>query len=275
MVFKTHIPSYPLNLFIDNFFYYEGFTPEHNIDRFLPDGNTEIIIDLTEDPKYIYDNNTLKEIQACHNVWVSGVRTEFISIPSGKESRMLVITFKKGNAYPFYSMPLYELTDYVVDADLIFGDKIIFLREQILSSKNPAEMFGYVEKFLYAIGKNSFDHTSASDCVNFAVTKIINNPGILSLEMLSDKIGYSHKHFIHLFKKHVGVTPKSYMKILRFQKAVLEIEKVPYVNWNCIALESGYYDQAHFINDFRLFSGFTPSEYLNKKSDSLNYVPVG
>ncbi|MBK8549608.1 MAG: helix-turn-helix transcriptional regulator [Ignavibacteria bacterium] len=274
MIFKTHIPSYPLNLFIDNFFYYEGFDPEHSIDRFLPDGNTEIIIDLTEEPKYIYDNNTLKEIQACHHVWVSGVRTEFISIPSGKESRMLVVTFKKGNAYPFYPMPVNELTDYVVDADLIFGDKIIFLREQILSSKNIDEMFRHVETFLYSAGKNSLFHTATSDCVNFALTNIINNPGILNLESMSYKIGYSHKHFISLFKKQVGVTPKNYMKILRFQKAVLEIEKDTLINWSSIAIESGYYDQAHFINDFKLFSGFTPSEYLNKKSDNLNYVPV-
>ena len=81
MILKTHVPSFPLSEYVSNFIYSEGFNPEHNIDRFLPDGNTEIVIDLTGEPQYIYDNNTLKEIQACHNVWVSGIRTEPISIP--------------------------------------------------------------------------------------------------------------------------------------------------------------------------------------------------
>jgi len=62
---------------------------------------------------------------------------------------------------------------------------------------------------------------------------------------------------------------------MRFQKAILEIESRDSVHWSSIALESGFYDQAHFINDFKTFSGFTPNEYLKKKSELLNYIPVG
>ena len=56
MIFKTHVPSFPLNEYVNNFIYYEDFNLEHNIDRFLPDGNTEIVIDLTGEPQFIYDN---------------------------------------------------------------------------------------------------------------------------------------------------------------------------------------------------------------------------
>ena len=111
MLFRTYIPGYPLNAFVQNLFYFEGFTPDHAVDRFLPDGNTEIVIDLTDSPKYIYDNETLKEIQSCHNVWVSGVRTEPITIPSGRDHKMLVISFVKGRSFPFYPLPANELTD--------------------------------------------------------------------------------------------------------------------------------------------------------------------
>src|SRR5947208_17151064 len=68
MILKTHIPGFPLNQFIDSFIYYEGYHPEHSIDRFLPDGNTEIIIDFDDRPQHIYDNQTRKEIQACRHV---------------------------------------------------------------------------------------------------------------------------------------------------------------------------------------------------------------
>jgi AraC-like DNA-binding protein len=78
-----------------------------------------------------------------------------------------------------------------------------------------------------------------------------------------------------MFKQHVGITPKAFMKIMRFQKAVMEIERCRSVNWAGVAYESGYYDQAHFIHDFRQFSGFTPAQYAEMKKDFTNYVPIG
>jgi AraC-like DNA-binding protein len=274
MIFETHTPCYPLNYFVDGFIYYEGYNPEHSIDRFLPDGNTEIIIDLTDTPKYIYDNETLKEIQACHHVWVSGVRTSSICIPSGKESRMFIISFKKGMAFPFYPMPLNELTDYVVDADLVFGSEIIELREKMLESKHIAQLFSLVENFLLVIGGDRLNINTSAKCIEYAVTTIIQQPNMLNLQQLSEKIGYSQKHFIDLFKKQVGISPKPYLKIMRFQKAILDIEHHSTINWSNIALESGYYDQAHFINDFKIFSGLTPNDYLLKKNNLLNYIPI-
>ena len=78
-----------------------------------------------------------------------------------------------------------------------------------------------------------------------------------------------------MFKQQVGITPKAYLKIIRFQKAIAEIEESQDVNWTGIAQDSCFYDQAHFIHDFKFFSGFTPEEYLQLKNDQLNYVPVG
>ena len=102
MITQTYIPRFPLNQFVDYFFFYEGYNPSHSFDRFLPDGNVELIIDLHDTPKYIYDNDTLRQIQTCHNIWASGVRTEPISIDSGREAAMIVVYFKKGLAYPFF-----------------------------------------------------------------------------------------------------------------------------------------------------------------------------
>ena len=96
MVFEVHIPAYPLNQFIESFIYYRDYNPVHSVDRLLPDGNINVVIDLTDYPKYIYDNDTLKEIQACKNVWFSGIRNHYITIPSGKDSEMFIINFVKG-----------------------------------------------------------------------------------------------------------------------------------------------------------------------------------
>lgn len=275
MIFQSHIPSFPLNYYVERIFYYEGLSPTHNLDRFLPDGNTEIIINLNETPQAIHHNQTLNQIQTCKRVWVSGVRTKPITIPSGKGSRMLVIAFHKGKGFPFYPLPMNEISDHVLEADLIFRHSVLDLREQLLASSSTGHMFLLTETFLLSrAGFNSLQPDSFSRCIDYAITQIIKSPNQLCLEKLSEEIGYSQKHFIHLFKSQVGLTPKQYMKVLRFQKAILEIESDTSSDWSFIARKSGFYDQSHFIHDFKEFSGFTPNEYLNKKTDALNYIPV-
>lgn len=275
MIFQSHIPAYPLNQYVQYILYYEGVTPIHNLDRFLPDGNTELIISLNETPQNIYHNDTLNPIQTCKRAWVSGVRTNSITIPSGKGSRMLIVAFCKGKAFPFYPLPMNELNDSVIEADLIFGQSILDLRERLLASSSISNMFLLTESFLLTrAGLNTLQAYSFSRCIDYAVTQIINYPNQLCLEKLSEEIGYSQKHFIHLFKEQVGLTPKHYMKILRFQKAIAEIELTPMYDWSFISHTSGFYDQSHFIHSFKEFSGFTPNEYIKKKTKALNYVPV-
>ncbi len=274
MVLQVHPPASPLDRFIEALVYYEGFDPVHNMDRFLPDGNTEIIIDLTERPQHIYHNETLKVIQTFRHAWVSGVRTQPITIPSGKGSRMLIVAFKKGKAFPFYPMPMSEIHDAVVCADLIFGREIVNLREQLLAASSTDGMFALAENFLLRRAGDALRTDNDMKCIGYAVSSITNQPHRLAFEQLSEQIGYSQKHFIDMFKRQVGAPPKQFMKIMRFQKAVLEIERDTPADWREIALRNGFYDQSHFIHEFRSYSGFTPGEYVTRKTDTLNYVPV-
>lgn len=272
MVFQLHIPSFPLSRYIESFFYFKGFNPIHSLDRFLPDGHVNIVFELTDNPQHIYDNDTLKPIQACRNVWFSGIRTKCITIPSGRDSELFVITFHKGKAYPFVEMPLDELTDSVVDAELVLTDEIINMRDRLLSIRSIDRKFQYAEGYLLRhFGKK----LEGNPFIDFAVDRILPNPHHAAIASIADKVGYSQKHLISLFRENIGVTPKAFLKIIRFQKAVLDIEQSNDISWTAIAHESGYYDQAHFIHDFRNFSGFTPEQYLKVKNDALNYVPVG
>ena len=274
MIFRTYQPVFPLRHFIENFVYFDGIIAPHNLDRFLPDGNTEVIINLTENPQHIYDNETLQEIQTCRYAWVSGVRTKPITIPSGTGSRMLIVAFRKGRAHPFYRFPVSEISDTVAEADLVFGRKFYDLRERLLASTSVERMFKLVEGFLLQQAGDTVCTDVTTKCIEYAVARIVSHPTLGCLHQLSDEIGYSQKHFIDLFRQQVGITPKQYLKIMRFQKAIYAIESSQVIRWSEIALESGYYDQAHFIRDFKYFSGFTPNEYLIRKTDTLNYVPV-
>lgn len=272
MIFRTHIPHFPLNQFIEVIIYFERVEHAHTVDRFLPNGDTEILIDFHDAPQFIYDNNTLKEIQACHRIWASGVRTEPITIPSGNGSAMMVISFKKGMAYPFFPFPMNEISDSVVDADLVWGEDFAFLRERLLETKDISARFEVVEEFLF---EKFHSKMVANPCVAFAVGEMRLRPDGLSIARMNEKIGYSQKHFGEMFRKQVGVTPKSYLKIMRFQKAVRTIDAAAEIDWGEVALTCGFYDQAHFIHDFKHFSGFTPQQYAEIQTNYQNYVPVG
>jgi AraC-like DNA-binding protein len=271
LITKIHIPKYPLNQFIDHFFYYTGFNPEHSVDRFLPDGEVQIIFDLTDDPKYIYHNETLKEIQSCQNVWFSGFRTEPITIPSGKESEMLIVQFKKGKAFPFLSEPMQNLTNYVVDAELVLKSEILNIRERLLASRTIDLKFQILEENLLQCYLNKLQQ---NPFVDFAISKILACPNQVSIKEISQNVGFSHKHVCKIFKENVGVTPKAFLKIIRFQKAIQQIEEQRIMDWSAIAYDCGFYDQSHFIADFKVFSGFTPTEYIKQKGETLNYIPI-
>jgi AraC-like DNA-binding protein len=274
MSIHIHQPGSPLNHFVDHFIYLEQNSFAHSLDRFLPDGNTELIMDLLDKPQYIHHNDTFEVIQSCTRAWVSGVRTQPITIPAGTGNRLIVIAFKKGAAHPFYSFPMNELRDSVVPADLIFGNRICKLREQLLHAHSIPEMFHYVELFLIETAGDKLHANPISACVQHAIAEITLQPHRLNFQRLSDHIGYSQKHFIDLFTRQVGVTPKQYLRIMRFQRAICEVERAISVDWGQLAHQSGFYDQAHLIHDFKQFSGFTPNEYLQRKNTELNYVPV-
>ena len=107
-------------------------------------------------------------------------------------------------------------------------------------------------------------------CVAFAVAEMSERPDEVNIARMNDRIGYSQKHFTEMFRKSVGVNPKSYLKIMRFQKAVRTIDGSIDIDWGRIAHECGFYDQAHFINDFKHFSGFTPEQYAKIRTTYQN-----
>ena len=91
---------------------------------------------------------------------------------------------------------------------------------------------------------------------------------------MTGRIGLSPRRFIQLFAEEVGLTPKLFCRVRRFQEVVRFIDTQRRFSWSNLALACGYYDQAHFINDFQSFSGLTPTAYLREKGEHSNHVPL-
>jgi AraC-like DNA-binding protein len=272
MVLEHHIPAFPLSQFVSSFTYYKDFRADHTLDRLLPDGNVTLLVELTGTPQYLYDNETHEEIQMCQDIWFSGVRDTYMTIPSCTNIEMFVVNFQQGMAGPFLKDPLHAYKNHVVDGVLAISNDLRELREKLLDAETVSVKFATAEQFLYRKIRSRMD---VNPCVQFAVAKMLETSGTQALSEIVGKVGYSQKHFIQMFKDHVGLTPKSFMRIARFQKALTDTGSPGDLKWTDISFQFGYYDQAQFINDFKNFSGLTPRTYLAMKSAEQNYVPVG
>jgi AraC-like DNA-binding protein len=165
-----------------------------------------------------------------------------------------------------------EIKDRVVDADTVWGSDFTDIRERMLGTKDINARFLMMENFLVSKFVSGMD---LNPCVAFAISEMTERPDALNIARMNAQIGYSQKHFTEMFRKSVGVNPKSYLKIMRFQKAVRTIDGSSIIDWGLIAQDCGFYDQAHFINDFKHFSGFTPEQYAKINTNYQNYIPVG
>jgi AraC-like DNA-binding protein len=184
---------------------------------------------------------------------------------------MIVIEFKPGMSYPFLKIPLNKFTNCTLELEDIWGKEFLSIREQIIDSDNADISFNLLENFLIRKTKYNLD---VNPYVSYFIENIQKSPQMITLVELIKNIGYSNKHFINIFKKNVGTTPKHFSRIKRFQNIVSLLEQKNKISWSQLAIEAGYYDQAHFINEFKNFSGLSPTHYDKVKGDYPNYIPM-
>lgn len=250
--------------------FYSGFVPEHTVEKLLPDGSINIIIDMDDTPKKLFNNNDFTRFKEFEKYFISGQHKEFIHIDAKGDSK-LIIRFQLGGAYPFFNFPISNLNNNVEQLELYFGDAIIELRKKILEEKDANVKFLIVEQFFLNRLKDGVEDNTA---LSIAIQHLREDPLQLTTKDLAKRAGVSQKHLISLFDKYVGLTPKYLARIFRFQKVLLQIEEQKKIEWVQITYDCGYYDQAHFIKDFYAFSGINPSQYITVKGEYLNYIPV-
>lgn len=271
MIVKLFQPPPPISRYVEMLTWYAEYTPDYAHERLLPQGVVELIVDLTPTPKFIYDNDSLAVSQTCKMAWVAGLRHEFITISALPESSMMVIRFREGMSYPVLRIPVGQLRNQVLPADELLNPDIARLREQLVNAPTPQAKFDFTLQF---IAERLRRGKEIHPAVAFAVQKIMADPAQVTVDAIVRKTGWSHKHLVALFDKFVGVSPKEFVRISRFQKAILDIGTETTVDWARVVYDCGYYDQSHFIKDFKRFSGMSPVNYLGERGDNLNYLPV-
>lgn len=230
-------------------------------DRILPDGCTEIVIHLG-DAFHRYQPNDLSERQP-NALFVGQMRSHVLLGPSGRVE-VFGIRFWPGGAYPFFGVPQHEFTDQIVDLDSIWGWLAAEFRGRIHDAETMDERVNQAE----AILASRLHKTKQTD--NSALTAaalILEAKGNLSIDSLADKCGIGFRRLDRIFNARVGFSPKTLCRIIRFQRALkLMASGASELALLRIALDTGYYDQSHFIKDFREFAGKEPTSYVAEQN---------
>lgn len=271
MIHKLYFPQPPLSQFVENIWLVQGFAADYTREKILPDGAIELIIDLDSQPKTIFADENSTEFRTVKKAWISGERTHYIVIGAAKNQSMVGIRFRPGGAYPFFRFPIFELTESVTELDLIWGGLVDDIRDELQETDSPDAKLMRLESFLLRQVQRSLE---PNRLIAFAVHQLQHSPQFLAIKDLANTIGITQKHLISQFEKVVGLRPKSFARVSKFQRVVNLIEQQKEIEWANIALECGYYDQAHFIKEFHAFSGLNPSTYLTQRGEYVNFIPI-
>jgi AraC-like DNA-binding protein len=271
MVSYRYKPPAPLDRFVEVIWVMEAGPAPHSKERLLPDGSIEFVFNLNEDPFPVFSRANLDHREVFRADVVCGPHSQPFAIDTSVATKVAGIHFKPGGAHPFLKLPSGNLLNAHVGLDSLWGaataDRI---RQQLLESHTPERKAHVLERALLA----ATPVPERQPAVAFALNEFRASPETQKIADVTGKIGLSPRRFIDLFRDEVGLTPKLFCRVHRFQKVLRQISAGKAINWTDVALKCGYFDQPHFIHDFRSFSGINPSTYTTNYAGHANHVPM-
>ncbi len=193
-------------------------------------------------------------------------RAEIAGVTSGKFSRTMEghgrvfgLKFQSGGLRPFLQSSVSMLTDRVVPAAEVFGPDILLLATQLRALDSP-EIMATIATDYFA--RRLPERDTNAELSRTLVNAILHDPTILSVETISRLSGLSIRSLQRLFKEYVGVSPKWVIRRFRLHELLERLHSGEAMDGAQLALDLGYADQAHLINDFRKLAGSPPTLYL-------------
>ena len=184
---------------------------------------------------------------------------------------VLGIHFKPGGAFPFLPFPLHDLHNLDISIDDLWGKMKACQLLGLLHEADTIHIkFKVLEQWLLMNLHTSLHHHPA---VLLAASELKFVSGV-SIKKLATAVNLSHKRFIQMFQNEIGLTPKLYARIMRFQKVLDNIETLNGSVWSEVADVCGYFDQSHLIHEFQEFSGITPTAYMDIRTEHRNHLPL-
>lgn len=256
MDYKTLVPQPSLKAFVKCYWTLDApkeVEPERQ--RIVPDGCMEMIFhhgDLYR--QYLADGSSILQPRC----FVFGQISKYLEIAPTGTTGIFAVRFYPGGFSPFATLPLTELENRAVALELLFNGEGVQLGKSILDASNLQERVEIIEEFLL---KNLHSATVKDRVVRSSVELIMHLNGQVSSNELSGHQNLSTRQFERKFGAAIGLSPKQLSKIVRLQTTLKMLADRQFSSLTAVAYEGDYYDQAHFIKDFKEFTGMTPKQF--------------
>ena len=241
----------------------DGITRE----RVLPTGEMHLVFRLTDHPVRLFETTDDLTGHAIGHAIVAGVRTAFYMRDATEPVHSVGAQLHPSASALLFGVPAEELAGRHTPLDDLWGAAAAEARER-LQVKSPERQLEIFESML---ATRLSQMRPLHPAVRHALGRFAANA---SVHEVVREVGWSHRRFIELFRGAMGLTPKLYTRLLRFQRTIRRMTTDPESSWVDVALESGYSDQPHFNREFREFAGITPGEYRALTPPHTHHVPV-
>jgi AraC-like DNA-binding protein len=191
---------------------------------------------------------------------ITGLMDQVRVFSSSTDIGSVLVFFKEGAAVSFFRQPIHELFRQSISLDhFMLRSELWILEEKLQASKTDAEKITIVEQFLIS----KINSTPPDMLVISAMSMIYKSRGNLRIKELLSQLHISQSVLEKRFRQVVGTSPKKFATIVRFKNAIHQYDRnKPLTD---LGYESGYYDQAHFIKEFRNFTGDSPEKFFGQK----------
>ncbi|MBW0177883.1 helix-turn-helix transcriptional regulator [Sediminibacterium sp.] len=256
MDYQTYLPQEDLAAFIKC--YWTLSAPASSTEerqRIVPDGCMEMIFHAGDLYRQYLPDATYIMQPRC---FVFGQITQPLEIAATGQTKIFAVRFHPEGFLPFINMLIREMDNKAISLERLFGDKAAAFGEAVCTAKEVEEQISLVENFLLQQLQNqeTSDRIAASSVQTLLALK-----GQLSVDELAGQLQVHRRQLERKFATVIGLSPKQLAKIIRLQATLKMMGEGQYDNLTELAYENGYFDQAHFIKDFKEFTGVTPGEF--------------
>lgn len=261
MLYLQRKPASPLDRFVHSLWYASDPAPLPGRQRILPTGNTQIILTLSRD--YLLDCPEGRPSQPAPAAQVAGARSTYEIIDNSDLTCIIGLVFRPAGFSALMGAPADLFANRFIGLEDIWRASARSLRDQLGEIPTPGARLACFEAFLsrrLAL-RPVRSVRDPHPAVGFALERFRRVPSAISVAEVARAAGWSERRLSQIFREQVGLAPKIWCRIQRFQHAVRQLHSGAEVRWSDLALDCGYYDQSHFANEFRSFSGIDITSY--------------
>ncbi|SFS17910.1 AraC-type DNA-binding protein [Microbacterium sp. cf046] len=266
MEYQSRVPGPPLDGLIDDLYYLEGVPPYPRL--LLPAAPAPLLIVNLGAPFLIRVGTDAAVEYSDGCAVTTPTRAWEFGYPT--PTRSVGVHFKPWGLAPFLPMPAAELCDRPATVEQIWGRPAVAeLRRRLALAESPHQMQVLLEEELV----RRLRPIDGLDIVRYLSTAIAETGGAVPISDLGMAARASSTYVAKRFKEVIGVTPKRLARSYRFTFTVLALDVAAPIDWGDVAIRAGYFDQAHFVREFREYTGLTPTRYVETRRRFLREHP--